>query len=109
MASRKYTRSNLDPNPPTIVNDTYKIGRKYKKAAEKSSLAQEQSNEDFIPQVNSLLGRLETLQDIEFDIKFEQSLFHSKSLSWIDYTVVDSSISLHNPIEDLFSHNRSGS
>ena len=49
------------------------------------------------------------MQDIEFDINFEQSLFHSKYLSWIDQIVVDSSISLYNPVEDLFSHNKSGS
>lgn len=49
------------------------------------------------------------MQDIEFDIDFEQSLFRSKYLSWIDQTVVDSSISFYNPVEDLFSHNKSGS
>ena len=84
LASRKYTRSNPDPNPPTIVSDAHKIGRKSKKSVEKSSLAGEKSSEDFIPHVNSLLERLDTSQDIEFDVNFEQSLFHSKSLSWID-------------------------
>jgi len=49
MASRKYTTSNLDPDPPTIVGDPHKSERKYKKAVEKSSLVGEQSSEDFIP------------------------------------------------------------
>ena len=106
LVSRKYTRSNLDLNPPTIVNDAHKIGRKYKKVVEKSSLAGEQSSGDFIPRVNSLPGRFDTLQDIEFDVNFEQSLFRSKSLSWIDQTVVDSSISLYNLVKDLFSHKK---
>src|SRR5699024_4120395 len=61
----------------------------------------EQSIEVSIPRVHSHPERLYTLQDIEFDINFEQSLFHSKSLSWLDQIVFDSSISLDNPAEDF--------
>jgi len=49
------------------------------------------------------------LQDIEFDVHFEQSLFRSKYLSWIDQIVVDPFISLDNPVEDLFTQSKLGS
>lgn len=55
------------------------------------------------------MGRLDTSQDIEFDVNFEKSLFHSKYLSWIDQTIVDSSLSLYNLVEDLFLQNKLGS
>lgn len=109
LSSRKYSGSNLDPNPPTIISDPHKIWRKSKKAVEKFSLAEEQSSDDFIPRVNSLLGTLDTLKDIESDVNFEQILFHSKYLSWINQIVVDSSISFDNPIEDLFPQSELGS
>lgn len=70
MASRNYTRSNPDLNPPTIVNDPHKIGWKSKKVAEKFSIVEEQLSESFIPRIHSLPERLDTLQDIEFDVHF---------------------------------------
>ena len=109
LASQRYTKSNPDPNPPTIISDPHKIGQISKNVVGKLSLAKVKSSEDFIPRVHSFSERLDSLQDIEFDVHFEQSLFCSKSLSWIDKTVVDSSVPLYNPIEDLFSHNKSGS
>lgn len=109
LDSRKYTRSNPDLSPPTIGIYPHKIGQKYKKSTKKFSLAEEQSSEDFIPRVNSLPGRLNTLQGIEFDVNLKQSLFRSKSLSWIDQIVVDSSIYFDNPIEDLFQQGKSRS
>lgn len=55
-----------------------------------------------IPHVNSLPGRLDTLQDIKFHVNFEQSLFHSKYLSCIDQIVVDSSVYFDNPLKTRF-------
>ena len=109
LASRRYTRSNPDPNPPTIFSDPQNIGRKAKSVVETSSIAENQSERSSIPRANSFPGKLENLQDIEFDINFEQILFRSKSLSWIDETVFDYSISFHNPVEDRFSHSQSSS
>lgn len=109
LAWGKYTRSNPDLNPPTIVSDPHKIGQKSKKVAEKFSVAEEQSSDVFIPCVHSHVERLDTLQDVEFDVHFEKSLFCSKSLSCIDQIVVDSSISFEYTIEYFFTQSKSGS
>lgn len=41
---------------------------------------------------NSLPEKFETLQDIEFDFPFQQSLFRSKSVAFVDQTVIDKAI-----------------
>ena len=41
---------------------------------------------------NSLLEKFETLQDIEFDFPFQQSLFRSKSEAFVDQIVIDKAI-----------------
>lgn len=41
---------------------------------------------------NSLPEKFETLQDIEFDLPFQQSLFRSKYEAFVDQTVIDKSI-----------------
>ena len=84
LASRKYTRSNPDPNPPTIVSDPQSIGRKAKAIVETSSSVRNQAEICSIPRAHSFLEGLENLQDIELDKNFEHSLFRSKSLSWIN-------------------------
>jgi hypothetical protein len=104
LASLIYTRSNPNTNPPIIVSDHQNIGRKSKVVFKTSSLVGNQSEGISIPKAHSFPKGLENLQDIDFDINFEQSLFCSKYLSWIDEKFVDSSISLHNPVEDQFSH-----
>ena len=43
----------------------------------------------FLSRYNSLLEKFETLQDIEFDLNFEQSLFRTKSESDLHETVID--------------------
>lgn len=41
---------------------------------------------------NSLPEKFETLQDIEFDLPLQQSLFRSKSEAFIDQTFIDKDI-----------------
>ena len=84
MASRKtyYTRSNLDPKPVVIVDDLDQIGKKKKQT---ENLEAEIS----LIRVISLPSELESLQDIDFDLKFEHSLFQSKSENDLKTTVVD--------------------
>lgn len=110
---RRYTRSNPNLNPPFIVDDPHRIGKKPRKFIDKFNATKEQltekTSEVFIPHVHSLPERLDTLQDIEFDIHFEKSLFRNKSLSWLGQIVFDSSISLENLVEDFFTQTKSGS
>lgn len=41
---------------------------------------------------NSLPKNFETIQDIEFDLPFEHSLFKKKSESFVDQTVIEEAI-----------------
>lgn len=41
---------------------------------------------------NSLPEKFETIQDIEFDLPFQNSLFRSKSQSFVDQTVIDEAL-----------------
>ena len=84
MASRKtyYTRSNPDPKPAVIVDNPDRIGKKKKQT---KNLEFEVS----LIRVNSLPQELVSLQYIDFDLKFEHSLFKSKFENDLKTTVLD--------------------
>ena len=84
LASRKvyYTRSNPDPKPVVIVENPDRIGKK-KKQLENLEV------EVLLKRVNSLPQDLVSLQDIDFDLKFENSLFRSQSKSDLKTTFLD--------------------
>ena len=77
-----YSRSNPDPNPPDIVDNLDQIGKKEKKI---------DSSETKIPlkSADSLPKELLSLSDIEFDLKFEKSLFRTKSETHLKEIVLD--------------------
>ena len=84
MASRRfyYTRSNPDPQPIVIVDNPDRIGKKIKRV-------EDLGNKFSLVKENSLPKHLSSLQDIEFDINFEQSLFRTKSESDLQINVID--------------------
>ena len=84
MDSRKtyYTRSNSYPKPIFIVNNPNRIGKKKKQTKNLEA-------EVTLITVNSLPQELVSLQDIDFDQKFEHSLFKRKSENDLKTTVVD--------------------
>jgi len=65
-----YTRANPDPNPATIVDDPKRILRKPKGVETQGSSIQ-------LIQENSLPKELSSLEDIQFDLSFELSLFRT--------------------------------
>ena len=77
-----YTRSNPDPKTVVIVYDPDRIGKKKKQT---ENLEAEIS----LVRVNSLPSELESLQDIDFDLKFEHSSFKSKFESDLKNVVLD--------------------
>ena len=84
MASKRthYTRAHLDPNLAIIVDDLDRIIRKPKRVETKGSSSQ-------LIKANSLPKELSSLEDIQFDLSFEISLFHTKSKNSIHDTVID--------------------
>ena len=84
LASRKvyYNRSNPNSKPVIIVDNPDQIGKKKKQL---ENLEVEVS----LKRVNSLPQELVSLQDIDFDLKFEHSLFRIKSESDLKITVLD--------------------
>ena len=97
-----------DPTPIQILLLLLVILRKLEENLRLLLILLVQSEGSSIPRAHSIAKGLENLQDIKFDINFEKISFQSKSLSWIDETVVDSSISFHSPVEDQFSHSQLG-
>ena len=73
-----YTRS----NPADIVDNPNQIGKKKKQIV---------GSENKVPlkRANSLPKELGSLSDIEFDLKFEKSLFRTKSETNLKETILD--------------------
>ena len=91
-------RSHPDPKPPEIVYDTQRIGRRTKDTSKKS-IKQIISSEILgsnnpLQRAQSLPVKLETLQDVDFQLKFEKILFRRKSLNWVG-TIVLNQLILH--------------
>ena len=74
MPSRRvyFTTSIPDPQSAVIVDNPDRIGKKIKKV---ESLG----NKVSLVKGNSLPNKLSSLQDIEFDLNFEQYLLRTKS------------------------------
>jgi hypothetical protein len=82
---RVFSRSHLDPEPATAIDNPEKLLRK-KNATEGSG------SHSPLHRSPSLPEKLVSLQDLEFDISFEQSLFRTKSDSFVSETVLDQTI-----------------
>ena len=81
-SSKRYTRRNPDPDPKTPVEDPERILKTKKK-----------SNQSDIPifkrSISLSSNPIKTVDGIKFDLKFEQSLFRSKSFSDLSEVVID--------------------
>jgi len=67
-----YTRAHLDPQLAIIVDDRDRILRKHKKVESQGRVSQ-------LNKSNSLPKDLSSLEDIQLDLSFENSLFRTKS------------------------------
>ena len=84
MASppKKYTRSNPDPNPHEQVENPKRI-LKFKKQLE-------ESQPPILERIVSVeTDSVKTIDDLKFDLKFEHSLFDSKSDLDLSEVVID--------------------
>ena len=77
-----YTRSNPNPNPADIVDNLNQIRKKRKQTV---SLETEVS----LIKADSLPKELVSLSNIEFDFRFEKSLFRTKSETDLKETIID--------------------
>ena len=81
-SSKRYTRRNPDLDPKTPVEDSERILK-----------AKKQSDQSYLPlfQRSTSLASdsIKTLDGLKFHIKFEQSLFRSKSDSDLSEVVID--------------------
>jgi len=82
MATKRHMRSNLDPNPPPVVDDLEKLLRKLNPPHPKSGARKFVRNTTFPSQ-------LFTIENISFDVQFELYLFRSKSESFLSEVVFD--------------------
>jgi hypothetical protein len=81
-SSGKYTRNNPEPNLTKLVDDLEKILRERKKKNNLSS--------PLLKRSTSLSEEtIQTIEDLQFDLKFEHSLFRSKSDLDLRQVIVD--------------------
>jgi len=78
--------SNPDPNPPSVVDDPENILRKQRPQSKEV-----EHGTPSLVRSTSLAAKLVSFQDLSFDIKFELSLFRSKSESSLLETFFDPS------------------
>ena len=92
-----YTRSNPDPKLVVIVDNPDRIGKKKQREDLDAKVS--------LLRVNSLPQKVVSLQDIEFDLEFEHSLFRNKSESDLNNIVIDpgfiSSLEIKKEIQAL--------
>ena len=81
-APKRHTRSNLDPNPPFIVDDPEKIFRRLKSPISESAVWK-------IKRTTSLPKNLFTFEHLPFDIQLELSLWRSKSESCLPEVIFE--------------------
>lgn len=110
-SKRPYTRSHPNPKPHEIVDDPQRIGKRAKDTSQKSvkwiSSSKSEGSNNPLPGAQYVPNKLETLQDINFDLKFEQIMFRSKSKNWADTLVIDQSILHPNSLKSMPSLTRS--
>jgi hypothetical protein len=82
---RIHTRSHPDPEPAIAVDDPEKLLRK-------KNTVEGFGSHSPLHRSTSLPENLVAIQDLEFDISFEKSLFRTKSDSFISETVLDQTI-----------------
>jgi hypothetical protein len=80
-----YTRSHPNLEPATVVDDPKKLLRK-------KNILEGFGNHCPLHRSNSFLEKLVSIQDLEFDISFEKSLFRTKSDSFVSETMLDQTI-----------------
>ena len=81
-SSKRYTRSNPDPDPQSPVEDPERI-LKAKKTSDQSNLPVFQRSTSLV------IDFVKTLDGLKFDLKFQHSLFRSKSDSDLSEVVID--------------------
>lgn len=74
MASRRYTIANPDPDPADAIEDLEKLVQKHR-----YQVTEIQSGPNPLVRSTSLPTKVLSFEDIPFDLKFELSLFRSKS------------------------------
>ena len=75
MAPKKvYTRSHPDPEPTTAVDDPEKLVRK-------KNIVEGSRSHNPLHRSNSLPEKLVAIQDLEFNISFEQSLLEPNPIA----------------------------
>jgi hypothetical protein len=92
---RVFTRSHPDLEPAIAIDNPEKILRK-------KNVAEGSRSHSPLHRSPSLLKKLVALQDLEFDISFEQSLFRTKSASFVSETILDQTI-LHPRTPEIIS------
>ena len=81
-SSKRYTKKNLDPNPTKPVDNPKKsLGERKKKNSPSSPLLNRS--------ISLSKEIVQTLEYLQFDLKFEHSLFRSKSDSYLSQVIVD--------------------
>jgi hypothetical protein len=76
-----HTRSHPDPEPVTTIDNPKKLLRK-------RNTVEGQGSSNPLLRENSLLEKLISIHDIEFDLPFEHSLFRTKSDSFVNEIVL---------------------
>jgi hypothetical protein len=82
---RAYTRSHPDPEPAIATDNPEQLLRK-------KTIAEGSVSHNPLQRSPSLPEELVSLQDLDFDILFEQSLFRTKSDSFVAETVLDPTV-----------------
>ena len=79
---RVFTRSHPDPEPVIVIDNPKKLLRK-------KNTAEVFGSHNPLLRSPSLLEKLVSLQDLKFDISFEEILFRTKSDSFVSETAQD--------------------
>ena len=79
---RTYTRSHPDPEPVIAVENP-------KKLLKKKNIAEGFENHNLLHRSFSLLEELVDIQDLDFDLFFEQILFKTKLDNFLRNTILD--------------------
>ena len=93
-SSKRYTRSNPDPDPQFPVEDPERV-LKAKKTSDKSNLPVFQRS------TSLAIDSIKKLDGLKFDLKFQQSLCRSKSDSDLKQVVIDK-VGLNTFIPNIF-------
>lgn len=79
-----HTRSHPVPDPPEVVSDPEKLLRKKR-------FEEGEASNNPLERSYTLLDSIVTVEDIDYDLPFGQSIFRSKSKSFVCKTIIDES------------------